>query len=366
MAGFVINNNRWNTRKMSINLFTLLSAFAVTAVVLLALRPVASRVGLLDVPGGRKTHANPTPLIGGLGIYLGTLCICLLSPVIMQDFGLLLALSGLVLVVGVLDDIFEMRVSVRMAVHGVAAFVMAYVAGVRLDSLGNVLFFGPVELGILAIPVTIFATVGVINAVNMSDGLDGLSGGLATITLLLLSIAALDAGQSAILSFSQVLIVALLAFLAFNFRLLWRKSALMYLGDAGSTLLGFIIAWLVIASSQGANAFISPVCALWFLAIPLIDTVTLMIRRPMQGRSPFNPGRDHLHHRLLNMGFDARQTVMIIHTAAAVMGGIGLIGHFARVPEGLMFMLFMAVFAVYFFASRSSLKVENQSEIVAN
>ena len=348
---------------MSVNLYTLFSAFVVTALSLMALRPIAVRVGLLDVPGGRKTHANPTPLIGGLGIYLGTLSICLLSPVIMHDYKILLALSGLVLAIGVVDDLFEIRVSVRMAVHGVAALVMAQVAGVKLSSLGDILFTGPVELGLLAIPVTIFATVGVINAVNMSDGLDGLSGGLTAIALTLLSIAALFAGHSAMLSFSQVLIVSVLAFLAFNFRLLWRKSALMYLGDAGSTLLGFIIAWLVIAASQGERAFISPVCALWFLAVPLIDTVSLMIRRPLRGSSPFKPGRAHIHHRLLDMGFDARQTVLIIHSAAVVLGMVGLIGHFADVPEGLMFLLFMATFGLYFFAFRPRVALESEKRV---
>lgn len=334
------------------SLYILFSTFLMTALALMALRPVAARIGLLDKPGGRKTHALPTPMIGGLGIYLGTLSICMLSPVIMNDYKILLALSGFVLLVGVLDDLYDIRATLRMAMHATAAWVMADVANVQLRSLGDIVFIGPVELGLLAIPVTIFATVGVINAINMSDGLDGLSGGLSVIALVLLSVAALGAGQSAILSFSQILIVSLLAFLAFNFRLLWKKSALMYLGDAGSTLLGFIIAWLVIAASQGNGAFISPVYALWFLAIPLMDTVRVMIYRPLRGRSPFSPGRDHLHHHLMSMGFDARQTVLLIHGAAIAMGAIGLLGHFAGAPEGLMFSLFMLVFVTYMAASR--------------
>ncbi|MBU2099454.1 MAG: undecaprenyl-phosphate alpha-N-acetylglucosaminyl 1-phosphate transferase, partial [Gammaproteobacteria bacterium] len=334
------------------SLYTLFSAFLMTAFALLALRPVAARVGLLDIPGGRKTHATPTPMIGGLGIYLGTLSICMLSPVIMNDYKILLALSGFVLLVGVLDDLYDIRVSLRMAMHATAAWVMADVAQVQLRSFGDIMFTGPVELGILAIPVTLFATVGVINAINMSDGLDGLSGGLSVITLILLSIVALTAGQSAVLSFSQILIVSLLAFLAFNFRLLWKKSALVYLGDAGSTLLGFIIAWLVIAATQGPSAFIAPVYALWFLAVPLMDTVRVMISRPMSGRSPFSPGRDHLHHQLMGMGFDARKTVLIIHGIAIFMGCIGLIGHFSGASEGLMFSLFMLCFFTYMVASR--------------
>ncbi|ALO46437.1 undecaprenyl/decaprenyl-phosphate alpha-N-acetylglucosaminyl 1-phosphate transferase [Pseudohongiella spirulinae] len=342
-------------------LYALISTFAVTCFALLALRPLASRVGLIDIPGGRKTHQTPTPMIGGLGIYLGTLAICMLSPVLMNDYLILLAISGLVLFVGVLDDLFDIRASLRMSMHAVAAWVMAVSAGIQIRSFGDILFLGPVELGLLAVPVTLFATVGVINAVNMSDGLDGLSGGLVVIALVMLSIAALSSGQSSILSFSQILIVSLLAFLAFNFRLLWKKSALVYLGDAGSTLLGFILAWLVIAASQGENAFIAPVTALWFLAVPLIDTVSLLIRRPLQGRSPFSPGRDHLHHRLLNAGFNVKQTVLMMHGAAIVFGLIGLAGHFAALPDGMMFTGFLALFAIYMFVSRRLLGVAEDS-----
>ncbi|KKO11834.1 undecaprenyl/decaprenyl-phosphate alpha-N-acetylglucosaminyl 1-phosphate transferase [Pseudohongiella sp.] len=337
----------------------LLFTFSLTAMMLLALRPVATLVGLVDLPGGRKTHSLPTPMIGGLGIYLGTLAICMLSPVVMADYQFLLAIAGFVLLVGILDDLFEIRASLRIACHAAAALAMATLAGVKLDSLGSLLYLGPVELGLLAVPVTMFATVGVINAVNMSDGLDGLSGGLVVIALVFLSIAALVAGHSAMLSFNQILIVAVLAFLAFNFRMLWKKNALIYLGDAGSTLLGFILAWLVIAATQGTDAFIAPVYALWFLAVPLMDTVSLMIKRPLRGLSPFTPGRDHLHHRLLNAGFTPRQTVLGMHAAAVLFGSIGLSGHIAGVREGTMFLLFMSLFAIYLVATRHPVALAN-------
>lgn len=338
------------------NIYPLLGAFFLTALALIMLRPVATHVGLIDIPGGRKTHKLPTPMIGGLGIYLGTLAICMLSPVIMADYQILLILGGFVLLVGVFDDLYEIRATLRIACHAVAALAMALLADIKLESFGDLLFLGPVELGLLAVPVTIFATVGVINAVNMSDGLDGLSGGLVVIALVFLSIAALIGGQSAMLSFSQILIVALLAFLSFNFRLLWKKSALMYLGDAGSTLLGFILAWLIIAATQGDSAFIAPVYALWFLAVPLMDTVGLMVKRPLRGTSPFTPGRDHLHHRLLNAGFSVRKAVLIMHGAAVIFGSIGLGAHLAGVEEGTMFILFMSLFVIYLVATRQPIQ----------
>lgn len=343
------------------SLTVLVLAFALTAVMLLALRPFATRVGLVDFPGGRKTHSLPTPMIGGLGIYLGTLAICMLSPVVMADYQFLLAIAGFVLLIGILDDLYEIKASLRMTCHAAAALAMAALADIKLDTLGNLLYMGPVELGLLAVPVTMFATVGVINAVNMSDGLDGLSGGLVVIALVFLSIAALVAGHSAMLSFNQILIVALLAFLSFNFRMLWKKSALIYLGDAGSTLLGFILAWLVIAATQGADAFIAPVYALWFLAIPLMDTVGLMIKRPLRGLSPFAPGRDHLHHRLLNAGYTPQQTVLIMHGTAVVFASIGLGAHIAGAQEGTMFVLFMSLFAIYLVATRQPVAAPDTS-----
>lgn len=346
---------------MTLNVLIL--AFLLTCACILALRPVAAKIGLLDFPGGRKHHSAPTPMIGGLGIYLGTLAICLLSPVILADFKILLAVSGFVLMVGILDDLHDINVSTRMLMHSLAILAMCVLSGTSLQSLGHILPTGSaVTLGIIAIPATVFACVGVINAVNMSDGLDGLSGGLVTIALVMLSITALGAGQSAMLSFNQILIVSLLAFLAFNFRLLWQKSALVYLGDAGSTLLGFILAWLVIAASQGENAFIAPVTALWFLAVPLIDTVSLLVQRPLRGRSPFAPGRDHLHHRLLNAGLSPKQTVLIIQATALAFGLVGLTGHFSGAPESLMFGLFITCFAIYMGISRKLLPEPQHGE----
>ncbi|MES3006321.1 MAG: hypothetical protein V4751_00965 [Pseudomonadota bacterium] len=325
----------------------LLSAFVITSISLFALKPVASRVGLLDIPGGRKQHKAPTPLIGGLAIYVGTLCMSFFTPVVLVHYSAMLAISALVLFVGIFDDARELRVSVRMGAHGFAAWLMAAVAGNQLLSLGNLFAFGPIELGILAIPVTMFATVGVINAVNMTDGIDGLSGGLVVVALFFLGIVAFDAGHIAMLQFTTLLICSLLAFLMLNFRLPWKQCALVYLGDAGSTMLGFILTWLIIEATQGADAMMSPVYALWFLAIPLIDTVSLLIKRPLKGQSPFSAGTDHLHHRLLNAGYTREQTVVGLYFAGAFFGSIGLMGYLFNASDAFMFTLFMAIFVVY-------------------
>lgn len=327
-----------------LNLF---GTFLITSLSLFALKPMANRVGLLDIPGGRKLHATPTPLVGGLGIYAGTLFMSLLSPDVYFNYAALLATSALVLFVGMFDDARELRVSVRMSLHAFAAWLMAAVAGNQLHSLGDLAGLGPVELGILAIPLTIFATVGVINAINMSDGVDGLSGGLVLIALLCLGIVALDAGRMVMLEFVTLLVCALMAFLVMNFRAPWKQPAMIYLGDAGSTLLGFVLTWLIIEATQGPDAMMAPVFALWFIAIPLIDTVCLLIRRPLCGLSPFCAGHDHLHHRLLRAGFSLEQTVLGLYLASSVMGAFGLVGYFSGFSEPFMFWSFMALFAIY-------------------
>lgn len=224
---------------------------------------------------------------------------------------------------------------------------MYFSAGNQLTSFGNLFGFGEINLGILSFPITVFATVGVINAINMSDGIDGLSGGMVSIALAFLGIVAWQAGNTTLLTFIAILLSALLAFLAFNFRLPWKKSAIVYLGDSGSTFLGFVLAWLLIENSQTENTIMPPVLALWFLALPLMDTLFLLIRRPLIGKSPFHPGRDHLHHKLLHMGYSNKRVVFSLYLVSIVIGLIGLAIYQEMVLESLAFFIFIGLFVVY-------------------
>ncbi|GJL65044.1 MAG: undecaprenyl-phosphate alpha-N-acetylglucosaminyl 1-phosphate transferase [Nitrospirales bacterium] len=345
------------------NYVNLVSSFFITGISLFALKPMAGKVGLLDFPGGRKTHSNATPMVGGLGIYLGTLCMCIFTPTVFAEYAFLLTLSAFVLVVGLFDDARDLNVSVRMSLHGFAALAMAIVGGVKLTSLGSLVNETEViQLGVLSIPITIFAVVGVINAINMSDGIDGLSGCMVLISLFMMAIVSLLAGDSTAFSFIVVLSCSVLAFLTLNFRRPWNKKALIYLGDAGSTMLGFTLAWLFISGTQGPNANIPPVFALWFIAIPLFDTINLLIKRPLNGLSPFSPGMDHLHHNLLKLGLRVEQVVAILSLSSVTMGAIGLIGFYNSVAEHHMFALFLALFLIYCILSAKLSKHVNFTE----
>jgi len=331
---------------------TLTAIFAITLIFLKTLRTMAIRFNLLDLPGGHKAHEYPTPPVGGLGLYLTIVFAELLFPGFAPEHAILLATAALVVVVGALDDAFNISATYRLMAHSVAALGMIVLGGVTLTSLGDILFVGPVQLGILSVPFTIVATAGVINATNMVDGADGLAGGLTLIALSLIAIVAFGAGDSPFLEFVLVVIVGVVAFLIFNYRLPTGKVASIFLGDAGSTLLGFILVWLFIEMTQGPDAIMAPVYALWFFAIPLMDTLTLT--RLMRGVSPLASGRDHIHHRLIDNGYSIHQAVLIMLWAAMVCGFIGLAGFVSGAHEGLMFVGFVALLVLNFRTSVNS------------
>jgi UDP-GlcNAc:undecaprenyl-phosphate GlcNAc-1-phosphate transferase len=330
----------------------LLGAFLLTISALMLLRPAAKKLGLVDTPGGRKTHSEATPMVGGLGIYLGLLAVYIMSPLLLPNYQDLLILSGAVLIFGVIDDAVGLSPMSRLALHGGIALGMAFIAGIRLETFGNLLGSGPIYLGALSVPITVFATIGVINAVNMSDGLDGLSGGLAVIAFTALALCSMLAGEGAMMNFSIVLIIQVLAFLTLNLRSWWNKRVLMFLGDSGSTLLGFLLAWILIDSSQGSQPVIQPVHALWFFALPLIDTVSLLIRRPLSGKSAFTPGLDHFHHRLIRAGYSRKKAVLIMYGLASIFASIGVISNYVGLDESVMFWLFMLIFGLYMLATK--------------
>jgi UDP-GlcNAc:undecaprenyl-phosphate GlcNAc-1-phosphate transferase len=189
--------------------------------------------------------------------------------------------------------------------------------------------------------------VGVINAINMSDGMDGLSGGMVTIALAFVGVIAWQTGHDNLLVFVAILLSALLAFLALNFRLPWRKPAMVYLGDSGSTFLGFVLAWLLIEATQNSTAMIPPELALWFVAVPLMDTMSLLIKRPLKGKSPFHPGRDHLHHKLFDLGFSNRRVVFSLYIVGVIISLMGLALYQQQIQENYAFDIFLGLFVVY-------------------
>lgn len=251
----------------------------------------------------------------------------------------------MLLLVGVIDDAYEISASIRLGLHLLAATLMVFWGGNTLSSFGDLLFFGPIALGYFAVPVTLFAVASAINAINMSDGVDGLSGGLVLIALVFMTILAYDAGLTHAFMLLGVLICSLIGFLILNFRFPWRSHAHIFMGDAGSTVLGFILAWMLIYLAQ--HQACSPAAILWLIALPLMDTASVIALRKLEGRSLFSPGRDHLHHKLLDAGLGVRKTVLVMHAIALCFGLFGLIGQYAHLPDGIMFISFIALLSAY-------------------
>jgi len=335
---------------MSSALFFSLIALLATIFLHLILPRFANSIGLVDSPNIRKSHQGRVPLIGGIAMYIGFI-IAFISLDISWDYKLVFLLSsGVVLLTGIVDDIHELSAKQRFLAQASASIIMVVGGGHVLHDLGAIGFNGQtIVLSSLAIPFTIFATIGVINALNMSDGIDGLAGGLSTISLIGFAIAAWSSGMHDHLQVLLLLISVIFAFLLFNFRIPGRSHALVFMGDAGSTFLGFALAWFAISLSQGEHRAITPVSALWIVALPLYDTVSIMLRRIINKKSPFSADKEHLHHALILAGIGVAPSTLIILTLSSLGVLFGLFGHKYGLSETVMFYLFIGGFVFYFF-----------------
>jgi len=332
-----------------------LLAFAGTVALVQGLAHLARRYGLVDIPDHRKDHARETPLVGGIAIFGGLLLAALAAEGLLVQRDALFIGLGLLLLTGMIDDRGGLTPAVRLSIQVAAALIMVLGGGVQLDNLGNLFGAGDVHLGAWSVPMTVFAVVGVINAMNMIDGADGLAGGVALIALLIFFAFSFSSDHSrgtllVLLSFGVA------AFMVFNARTPWRSRAAVFLGDAGSTMLGFALAWYAVELASVREVF-TPITAVWILGIPLMDTVSLMIRRMFKGQSPFTPDREHLHHILQRAGYSHGQSVAVIWLLTLLMAAVGVGGWWLDVPEYAMFYAFMTLFALYFHGMRHAWKL---------
>ncbi|MDZ7852006.1 MAG: MraY family glycosyltransferase [Halomonas sp.] len=322
-------------------------ALALSALAILLLRQPAIAWGLADIPGGRKQHQGTVPLTGGLGVFAGFLLVQPLQPLPVGElWPLYLGLVALV-ACGVIDDARDMRSTVKLGVQLAVALLLVIGGQLSLDYLGQFPLAGAVHLGWLAAPVTVVAVAGLINAINMMDGVDGLAGGSALSVLGWLGVVAALQSQLTLLAVIVTLAASVVGFLLFNLRHPWRRSASVFMGDAGSMALGFAIAWFVVALSQSENAVVSPVAYAWLLALPVMDTLSLMVRRLRKGRSPFSADRDHLHHIFLRAGFTPGQTTVLLMLLVAALGAVGVVFSLAGVPDVLLLLGLVLLFAVH-------------------
>lgn len=299
--------------KMVLMIFLLSLGVALLITPMVAL--VARRFNLVDKPSGRKVHTKPIPRIGGVAIYLaffGPFLGILLYPndlisKILSEQSLLWVSMGatLVFLMGLADDIFRLRPLVKFGVQAIAALI-AYVGGVDVI-VGS--------FGWLALPVTLFWFLLVINAVNLIDGLDGLAAGVTLFVSLVLLVLCILGGKLLVAAGLAALVGACLGFLRYNF-----NPASIFMGDGGSYFLGYMLASLSILGSMKSQATVAILIPVIALGLPLMDTVLAPVRRFLIGKELFQPDKSHIHHKLLKMGFSHRNTVLLLYGATILLG----------------------------------------------
>lgn len=334
-----------------------LIAALMSAVAVLMLRPLALRGELLDRPGGRKRHNGAVPLVGGIAI---TLAIWAGSSAFVRiaDYHIaLLAGVTLLAIVGVIDDLRGMSPLAKMCAQLFAAILMTSWGGVFLVSLGDLFGKREIELTNWGIPLTLFAVVTVVNAVNMMDGLDGLAGGLALTIFGWLAYLSGEMGNGVAQRYCVIFVGALVGFLVFNLPNPLRGKNRVFLGDAGSLMLGFAVVWFAVELSQpeyngGRN--VPPVVMLWVSGVILMDLLAVTVRRAMAGRNPLSADRTHLHHVLVRLDIPPNIVVWIILLSNAVLGAIGVCAWQQGVPERWLFLAFLVMAGIHLTVMQSA------------
>jgi UDP-GlcNAc:undecaprenyl-phosphate GlcNAc-1-phosphate transferase len=326
-------------------------AFGVSLLVCLLLVFLGPRLGFVDHPGGRKDHVGAVPVGGGLALYIALVSVGAYAGLLPQDTALIFA-AAIIVIAGFADDLLDVSHRIKFLAQGAAVLVMIYGAGVMLHSVGNLIGSGAISFGWFAVPATLFAALGVINAVNMADGMDGVCGTIALIASVTLSAIAHFSGHADAAATLLLMAGATAGFLTLNLRVPGRSQGLLFLGDAGSMLLGFFLVWFTLELTQGPRPAMAPIAALWIVVLPLCDCVSLLLRRIQSGRSPFKADRQHLHHYLLQKGLSVPQSHAVITAASLLFAGIGWAGWYFHIPEPVLFDAFVILFLTYHFAMK--------------
>lgn len=318
-----------------------------TSFALLVLERCAPQLGLVEKPGGHRTHKTPTPVVGGIGMALGLLVTWwLFHDRFFPGIEIVTGAFALALV-GLVDDRNGMPARWKMALQASIAGLALALDGGLLFSLGELLPAIDVRLvTAVALPFSVFAVLGVINGVNMLDGLDGLAGKVVLVALGWFSLCAWLVGDPSTMVGNLAIAGVVGAFLLFNERFPGRRRARLFMGDAGSMLLGFLLAWVAIETTQRPDG-IPPVIALWICAVPILDTIAVMVKRFRRRRPLMTAGRDHLHHLLRGRGMSVAGTALVVASIGAISGLVGVAGWLYEVPEWMMFVLFLVFSAAY-------------------
>lgn len=323
-------------------LFSFIIAFLVSFAATPLAKAFALRIGAVDVPkDSRRMHKQPIPKLGGLAIYYGFIISVLsFSDLNMSTVGLILG-SLIIIVLGTVDDVVQLSAKVKL-VFQITAAVVVVLFGVQIDFITNPNVFSNqqlISLGIWAIPVTIVWIVGVTNSVNLIDGIDGLAAGVCCISSIIIVFISLLSKQPNIAILTAAIAGASIGFLPYNF-----NPARVFMGDTGSNFLGFALSVISIQGLFKGYAVISFVAPILILGLPILDTGFAIFRRILKKKPIMEADRGHLHHRLIDMGFSQKQTVIILYTLSAILGMSAVV-----LTGSGMFRAFVLIFSVVIF-----------------
>jgi len=322
--------------------------FLLAMVVTIAWLPVFGRVAtkwrIIDHPGERKVHAMPIPRIGGVAMAIGVLVAAIIVvPLEPADRYFLIA-AGVLTVFGALDDRLDLDYRLKLLGQVLAAGIVVFAGDTQIHALT---LDDRIALpGWVSIPLTVFFLVGVTNAINLADGLDGLAGGTTFLCLCALAMLAYSGGQVSCAALALAFAGAVLGFLRFN-----TFPASIFMGDAGSQLLGFAVGVLSLRATQSGNSIFSAATPILLLALPILDTLSVMVQRISEGRSPFSADKNHIHHKLLAFGFDHHEAVMVIYT---IQADLFLLAYWMRFESDLAI---LGVVTAFFLCSITLLQV---------
>lgn len=301
---------------------------------------LGARMGLLDKPDARKLHQGTVPLAGGIAIFVTLLFGTFALGIAPYNYPMLV-IATVVFVVGVFDDVRHIRASVRLLIGFASGILLATYGNIAITNVGNLLAMGAIPLLLLSVPLTALAVAGLSNAYNMVDGIDGLAACTIALPLLVLYLLALQNGHP-MADALLLLLVPLGVFLLFNLGPNNRFLPKMFLGDAGSVTLGFLVTASLVYFSQGDDALIRPVTALWLVTVPLMDMLATMARRFRHGYKLMKADRSHLHYTLMDGGLGAGQTLVLMVGYAILCAVIGLM--LERTPEYLSLLCYFLLF----------------------
>lgn len=323
------------------------SAFAITLAATPLAKKISIKAGAIDYPKDRGVHKKPMPRMGGIAIVAGfMITVLILSQFIngleMKQFAGLVIGSSIIVVLGIVDDIKNLRARVKLCVQIVAALIVIY-SGIRI----NVVFWPfTAVLQKISVPITLVWIIGVTNAVNLIDGLDGLAAGVSSIAALSLMVLCIMTGSETAVMLTAALAGACLGFLPRNF-----NPAEIFMGDSGSTFLGFVLGVTSILGVFKGYAVLAVIVSMLCLGLPVFDTLFAMCRRIAKHKPIMQADRGHLHHRLIDRGYTQRQAVLILYAISIVCGLFAILISFKDTKTVMVVVLTVVVlsFVIYYF-----------------